>query len=425
VKQSSCEVLPDRTFLDLLRPDDRTDPRLVLWRDGDQIVGDTVENCGEQYRPRPIPKSILRSLNLPARVDSRGSVPDQVAEVGRLIDHFVGLPEKFTALTSRFVLATWVVDAIPTAPRILIEGPDSPRARQLLDLLHCICRRALRLGALTPAGFHCLPSGMHFTILLDQPSLSAQLSAILKTTTIRGNAVSRSGELVDLFGARAILSEAGFDGDLWRGAIRIPCLPTGSRPPLLDREQQRRIVDDLQPKLLGFRFSNYQEASVTKFETSRFAVPLQDLAAGLAAATPGHPDLQAELHALLRDENAEIDAASWVGSDSVILEAILVFCREAQLKSAYIKEITEMANGILAGRGEDRRLDAGDVGRRIGNLGFSKEPRDERGVRLSFSNATCVRAHELAHLFNVPGVRECSCRNVGNVGNFNGTRALP
>jgi hypothetical protein len=418
VKLTSGQVCPDGTIIELVRYGNSASSNLLLWHSGEQACGGTVEYRGEQYQPSPISESVLHELHFPPGVGPYGSVRELIAEVCQLINQLVSLPEKGTTLIGRFILASWLIDAMPIAPRRRIEGPDRVRACQLLEFLYCACRRALRLGALTPAGFYSLPSGMRFTVLLHQPSRSAQLVTTLKTTAIRNSAVLRNGELLDLYGAQAILCEGGFDGDEWVGSIRIPCLPGGSPLPILGPEQQRRLVDDLQPKLLAFRFSNYQTALVTTFDVSKFAAPLQDISTSLAAATPGDADLQEVLHALLPDENSEIEAAGWVDADVVILEAILVLCREGKLKSAYmIKDIAEMANGILAGRGEDRRLDADDVGRRIRDLGFSKQPRDERGVRLRFSSDACDRAHALGHRFNVPGIRDCECRPVGDVGN--------
>jgi hypothetical protein len=414
VKQSYSAVLPDGTFLDLVRPDDSTHPRLVLWRDGDQTAGDTVECRGEQDKACSIHPSILCELKLPAHVGSFGSVRELLAEVCNAMDQFVGLPEKFTALVGRFVLATWLIGAMPTAPRVVIEEPDSGRARQLFEFFHCACRRALPMSAVTPAGLCSLPSGMQFTLLLRDMVASPSTATVLRAATVRGNPILRAGALRDLFGAQVVLGGSGFDGELT--GIRVPCLPDGAGFASLGIEQQQRLVEQLQPKLLAFRFSNYHAARATEFDAPRLALRLRDLLSILAAATPGDRDLQSELHALLHEENSELEAASWVNADTVIVEALLVYCREAKIASVYVSDITDMANQILTGRGESRALDPGDVGKRIRNLGFAKEPRDARGVQLCLSNATCVRAHDLAHRLNVPGIRDCACRDVGSVG---------
>jgi hypothetical protein len=247
---------------------------------------------------------------------------------------------------------------------------------------------------------------------MHQDTVSSKLAAVLQASTVRGNPILRAGQLRDLFGAQAILSDAGFGDEGWAlSSIRVPCMPNGAPLKILDTEQQRRIAEDMQDKLLSYRFSNYQAACATTFDNSKFAIPLRELSASLAAATPADVDLQAQLQELLQEENAEIRSANWVDADSVIIEAILVHCREAKQAAAYIGALAEMASKIREGRGDDRKLDPGEVGRRVKNLGFSTEPRDEGGVKLRFTNAVCVRAHELAHQFDVPAVHNCDCKS--------------
>ena len=401
----------------MIRTNDSARPSLLLWDGHNQVSGEVVEYRGRRYEPGAIHHTILRELNLPATVETFGSVRDLLGEICKLLDQFVGLQEKCTALIGRFVLATWLVDAMQTAPRILIDGPDIRRARQLLEVLRCVCRRALPVSGITPTAFCSLPSGLRFTLLLNQPVVSSALANVLHLSTLRGNPLLRSGELRDMFGAQAILSDSDCAEDNWRGSsIRVPCMPIGAPVPVLDDEQRRRIVEEFQPKLLAFRFANHAKASSTRFDTSKFAIPLRDLAHGLAAATPEEDELQGDLHPLFQVENAEIQAANWVNLNTVIIEAMLVYCREGKLESVYVGGIAEMAQKILEGRGEARNLDPGEVGRRIKSLGFSTEPRDARGMKLRLSRSVCLRVHDLAHQFDVPGVKECECKNVGHVG---------
>jgi len=408
------EVFPDGAFLDLVRNGASMRPRLLLWDGREQIVDDVVEYRGQRYEPHVIHETFLRELKLPAQVGTSEPVREFLPEICKLIDRFVSLPEKSTALVGRFILATWLVDAMQTAPRMLIEGPDTGRARQLMQLLHCCCRRAVPMSAVTPAALCSLPSGMRLTLLLQQEAISPKLAAVLKAASVRGNPVLRAGQLLDLFCAQVILCDADFDEEARvASSIRVPCMPTSGRLPVLNTELQQRIAEEFQAKLLGFRLSHYPAACATSFNTSKFAFPLRQLAMSLAAVTPEDADLQDELHALLEEESAEIEAANWVDPNTVIVEAILAHCREAKMQSVYVGEIAAMAGKILEGRGDLRRLDAGETGRRIKNLGFSAEPRDARGVKLRLTNEVCVRAHALAHQFDVPAVRECDCRAVG------------
>jgi hypothetical protein len=415
---STCgKLFTGGTFVELVRAGGSARPSLLLWDGHQQVVGDVVEFRGQRYKPRTIHETILHELKLPSRVGSFGSVRELLADICKLLDKFIGLPEKLTALIGRFVLATWLVDAMQTAPRILILGRDTVRARQLLQLLHCVCRRALPIAAVSTAGFCSLPSGMRFTLLLSESNISAELSNLLDTALRRDSPILRVGELRDLFGAQAILSEVGFDPKTVAAAsIQVPCLPGGQRLPVLDHATQASLVEEYQPKMLAFRLSNHTEACATNYDASKLAIPLQELAIGLATATPGDTGLQHELLTLLQEENSEIESANWVDLNTVIIEAILVHCREAKMESVYVGEIAEMAEKILEGRGEGRKLDPGEVGRRIKTLGFSTEARDARGVKLRLTTTVCVRVHELAHQCNVPGVHECECRNVRHVG---------
>ncbi len=410
---TSGEAFPDGKFIELVRTSESARPSLLFWNGHTHVVGQVVEHQGRRYELLRIHGTILNELKLPTKVGTPVSACEILSEICRLIDQFVGLPEKFAALVGRSIMATWLVDAMTTAPRLLIEGPDAARAGQLMRLLHCCCRRALPMSAVTPAALCSLPSGMRFTLLLHQDAVSSKLAAILQASTVRGNPILRAGQLRDLFGAQAILSDAGFGDERWAvSSVRVPCMPNGAPFKILGTEQQQRIAEDMQDKLLAYRFSNYQAACATMFDNSQFAIPLQELSASLAAATPADVDLQAQLQELLQEENAEIRSANWVDADTVIIEAILAHCREAKQAAVYIGALAEMASKIREGRGHSRELDPGEVGRRVKNLGFSAEPRDANGVKLLLSNAVCVRAHELAHQFDVPAVHNCDCKSV-------------
>jgi hypothetical protein len=410
------EVFPGGAFLELVRRTGLASPQLLLWDSREQARGDVVQYRGQDYIPRAFHETILRRLNLPTNVGSFGSVRELLAEICKLVHQFSRLPEPLSALVGRCVLATWLVEATPTAPRILIDGPDTIRARRLLQLMHCICRRALWLTALGPADFCSLPSGAGFTLLVSQTILSKKLSNLLDAAIRRDSAIPKGGELRDLFGAQVILRDAGF-GDAWPpGSIRIPCMSISEQLPVLDSEQEGRIVEELQPKLLGFRLSEFQAACTTRFDASNFAMALREPAAILAAATPGDVELQMELRGLLYEQTMQIMEENWVDLNTVIIESILFYCREGKMESVYVGEIAKVAEKILEGRGVARKIDPGEAGRRIRNLGFSTEPRDARGVKLRLNDAVCARAQELALQLDVPSVGESQCRHVGNEG---------
>lgn len=300
------EVLPGRSLIELVRAFDSGRPTLLFWDGREHVVGDVIRHREKSYIARTIPETIFQALNLPSHAGPFVSTSELFGEICELIHKFVGLPEKFSALTGRFVLATWLVDAMAKAPRILIDGPDIMRARQLLQLLQCLCRRGLRSAALSPAGFCSLPSGMRFTLLVGETSFSSRLANLLEATLVRDALIMKAGELRDLFGAQVILRDTGLEEKICPPAIiQIPCGPIGNGLPGLDREQQRRIAEEFQPRLLAFRMSKFQAACTTRFDASTFSTPLRELAATFAAATPGDINLQTELIGLLHEEDGE------------------------------------------------------------------------------------------------------------------------
>lgn len=185
------EVFPDGTFIELVRTVDSVRTDLLLWDGREQTVAEVVEHCGLRYKPRALPGTILRELKLPAKAEPLGSVRELLSEICKLTDQFVRLPEKSTALVGRFILATWLVDAMQTAPRLLIEGPDISRARQLVRLLHSTCRRAVPMSAVTPGALCSLPSGVGLTLLVQHSLISPKLATVLQAATVRGLASLR------------------------------------------------------------------------------------------------------------------------------------------------------------------------------------------------------------------------------------------
>ena len=363
---TACEVFPDGTFIELMGTGDPFRPHLIRWPCGEQAAGVFIEHGGLKYQPLSIPRSILRSLRLPTSVGPFASDRELLSEITPLVDEYAGLPPKFSSLAARFMLLTWIVDALETAPTLVIEGPDFERANQLFDLLHCLCRRSLPLSDVTSASLRTLPSGMHFTLLIRQPLISPRLSNLLLAATRRSTAIPHGGELLDLFGAQIIWCDEKFDTGTWPQALlRVPCVSNGNKLLKLDDEARSQIADDFQPKLLAYRFARYAEAKGNQYDSSKFAMPLRGLANSLAAATPKDVELQAELAVLLEDEDNGIRSANWVDLNSVIIESVLVVCREAAKQNVYVGELAEIAGGILKGAAKKRALtrakSAGDL----------------------------------------------------------------
>ena len=394
------EVFADGSMIDMIGSVQGGNPRLMLWNGSKEIIGSLVEHDGRLYEPAPINSSVLRELSLSTRCRPHGSTREFLAEIYKLVANFVGLEEKSVALVSRIVLCSSLIDAVSVAPALIIVGPDTARANRLVALLRCLCRHALPLTGVTPAGLCSLPSGARFTYLISQTSMSDKLRLLLGHASNRDRRIPSRGRLLDLFGVQVIHSDSVPAGELWpHRSIQISMIPTGRELPNFDLDTQRQIMGDFQPRLLSFRRANLGAARKLRFDASKFSFALRDLALSLAAATPDDAELQSELFGLLQEHDAEIRSGAWIELNCVMLEALLVG-RESPGGDIYVADLAEIAQEILRRRGErEAEIDPGVFGKKLKLLGFPTEPRDAKGKKLRVTDAVVNRVRLLAHSF--------------------------
>jgi len=378
----------------------------MLWNGPKEIVGSLVEHDGRLYEPAPINSSVLQELSLPTRCRPHGSTREFLAETCKLVANFVGLEEKSVALVGRIVLCSSLIDAVSVAPALIIIGPDTARANRLVALLRCLCRHALPLTGVTPAGLCSLPSGARFTYLISQTSISEKLQLLLGHASNRDRRIPSRGRLLDLFGVQVIHSDSVLAGESWpHRSIQISMIPTGRELPNFDLDTQHQIMSEFQPKLLSFRRANLGAACKLQFNAPQFSFALHDLIHSFAAATPDDPELQSELFDLLQEHDAEIRSETWIELSCVVLEAILVAGRESPGGVIYVADLAEIAQEILRRRGErTAEIDPGVLGKRLKVLGFPTEPRDAQGKKLRVTDAVLNRARLLTRKFGGPEV---------------------
>jgi hypothetical protein len=342
-------------------------------------------------------------LRLPTQITSPGPTRKLLAEICTLFAKFVGLAEKPLSIVGRFALCTWLLEAIQLAPALAILGPDVFRGNQLQQLLHCFCRRGLRLSGVNPAGLCSLPSGLGLTFLITQPSIGNSMKRLLDHASQRDEKIPHRGGLVDLFGAQTIQSESIGGGEYRPDRfVRISMIPTGQQISFLGVDEERRITAEFQPKLLGFRCANIGRARNLQFDASSLSNSLRPLARSFAAATPDDPELQREVLDLFAEMDAEIRSGAWTQELSVAAEAILAACFESLGDAIYIGDLAKIAEEIFCRRGELVRVDPGAFGKKLRLLGFIPEPRDAKGFKLQLTEAVRSRAQQLAQDLGAP-----------------------
>jgi hypothetical protein len=398
------EVFADGLMIELIGGAHLGNPQLMLWDSSTELMAPALEYNGQRYEPAEIERSVLQQLMLPTRCSPHGTTREFLAETCTVITNLVGLDEKSASLAARIVLCSAIIDAVSVAPVLVIAGPDTTRANRLVSVLRCLCRHSLPLTSVTPASFCSLANGARYTFLISQANIRDRLRSLLDDASRSDRKIPFRGRLLDLFGVQVIQSESVFADDPWPlRSIRIAMVPSGTALPAFDQDAQRLIATEFQAKLLSFRRANLGAAQRISFDASKFSLGLRDLARSLAAATPDDIELQAEVFELLREEDAESRSARWIDLSAIAVEAVLVACRESPGKAVYVSELSNIAQALLNGRGEDSTIHAGAFGKRLKLLRFVVEPRDAQGKKLRLTEAVRDRALQLARDLDIEG----------------------
>jgi hypothetical protein len=401
------EVFADGAMIELIAGERPARPLLMLWDGPKEIIGPVVERDGKLYKPAEIGNSVLQQLMLPTRCHPHGTTREFLTEICKLMANLVGLGEKSASLAARIVLCSAIVDAVSVAPALVIAGPDTARASRLMSLLRCLCWHSVPLTGVTPAGFCSLASGVRFTFLISQASVSDKLQKLLDDASRRDRKIPFRGGLLDLFGVQVIQSDSVFAVEPWPlRSIQISTVPNETALPAFDQHTEKRIATEFQAKLLSFRRTNLAAAQGVHFDATNFSRPLRDLAQSFAVVTPNDPELQAGVFELLREEDTESRSSKWIDPNVVAVEAVLTAWDEAPGGAVYVSELSDIAKALLNGRGDDSALDPGGFGKRLTILGFVTEPRDARGKKLRLTEAVHSRALQLAQDLGAPEIGE-------------------
>jgi hypothetical protein len=411
------EVFADGAMIELVGGVHPGHPQVMLLEGSTEIIGSVVEYDGQLYAPALIESSVLREVTLPTRCCPHGTTREFLTEICKLVATVVGVDEKAASLIARIVLCSAIIDAVSVAPVLVIAGPDTARANRLVTLLRCLCRHSVPLTSVTPASFCSLASGVRYTFLISQASLSDKLQKLIDDASSHDRKIPFRGRLLDLFGVQVIQSDSVLADDPWPlRSIPISMVPTETALPVFNQDAQRLIATEFQAKLLSFRRANLRAAQGLNFDASKFSFALRDLARSLAAATPDDAELQADVFELLRDEDSEIRSAKWIDLDVIVVETVLVAYRESPGETVYVSELSNIAQALLKGRGEDSTIDPGAFGKRLKLLGFVTEPRDAKGKKLRLTEAVRDRALQLARDLDIPEPEKLDSAEVGRQG---------
>lgn len=385
--------------------------QLLLWDGGNAHIRPSIHlgHAADSrfperiFEPPDVDPSILNAIRFPTHAAPYGSDRELLDDICALIKQFTGLAHNHAALAARAVLASWLVDLIPTPVSLALVGPDSPRGSQLFRLLGCLYRRALVLGEVTLAGISSLPMGLFPALFIDgSPSSDPKLHKLLQASRGYDSYVPRGGRLINLCGGKVIRTEDRFTSNGLGGEfVEISVGPAGSSLAILDRHTEQQIGDEFQPKLLMFRLNNYKQAKASDFDVPQFTPPLRDVARSLGASVPREPKLQAGIIPLLEDQNDRLESELPTDLRAIVVEAMLELCHRTAKHSIYVSDVADAANKILEQRGEPLVMTDKAVGTKMGSLGFAASRLDSAGRGIQLMKAVRQRIHNVACDWNI------------------------
>ncbi len=405
------ETFADGTIIELVAGSSGlTRPQLLLWNGRKATVAPRVQHAGCIYEAAIMDPVLYRAVRLPARCLDYGSARSLLTELSDLFSQHLGLPESDSSLLACFAISTWLADRLPTAPNLIITGPDEKLGIDVLRLLSCVCRHPLMLAELTPGSFRSLPMQLSLTLLLDQQRLRSSVQLLLRASSYRGMYLSRSrGRVVDLYGPKAIFCGNDSAADtLSSGVIQISLPPSLLPSSTLDDKVENEIATRFQPRLLMYRLRNSGTAPEFRVDVSEFTFVTRQLACTLAMCFPEDLKLAGDIVQLLRPQDEEVRGQHSRDVNCAIVEILLGYIHDGKQREVRVDELAKKVSALLRFRGEIRQYSPEEIGWKLRDLNIAKHT-SSAGRQVILRRETSQIVHRLAQSFGLRQRVEAGC----------------
>jgi hypothetical protein len=330
-----------------------------------------------------------------------GSTPELFDQICGLITRNSELADDAACLVAHFVFATFFCDCLQLAPCLLVQG-ESIAAAALLRILSWVCRHPLLLAN---PGLGSEYEHLDFTCLIYLSQPDAKIEKLLAVSHLSRFGVFRHGSLHEICGAKAIYVRSPSLGSPFAdGCLRISVPPARELLKSVDETRERRVLEELQAKMLNYRLMNYGKVKSSNFDVLQFTGPTRSLARSLGACIVDASDHQTRVAALLQNHDEAARAERAAEFESVLLESLIVLCHERKT-AVHVGQVTEIANGILSRRGESLILSPRQTGSKLKGLGFRTTRLDSGGRGLYLLGEIRKHVHKLARLYTVPSLQ--------------------
>ena len=381
-------------FVETIR-DPRDPGRLAFlsWNNGSPIIVHEIERDGKIYVPPEKNSGLLAKLTLSDGVRPDGGVQQLAADLGLPFSRFFETDPDGLQIAVSIALSTWFPDCFEAVPYLWVVGPIGSAKTAFLKLLACLCRRAVLVGDIRAAALYQLVHGTDITLIIDELEFDDSRSAsdvlrLLRTGNTRDVDVIRNGQRFSTFCFKAMASrQPPTDAALASRALFISMRPTSKSLEVLDEVARQQVIQELQPRLLAFRFENLSRVRQDQhlpLEVLDLTPRMKQIARVLMAPLQGDADRQSRLISILRDRDRDGRVARTLEPEWLVAEALFRICHEQVPRGGRVCDIlvggvADEVNEFLEDRGEGFELSARKTGavlsalriktKRLGNLG--------------------------------------------------------
>jgi hypothetical protein len=407
VRVTYGEVLPGSTVIELVASAHRDGVDLLYWDGKESVIVPQIEHDGVIYQAPDLHPTIRQAIWFPGGAADYGTTGALFQGVAGLFPQYLGFSEDSAALSTIWILSSWLPEHFPAPPTLCIGGPNMGQAMKLLRLFAPLCRRSLIVAELSRQ----LPIFLRPTLLLNDPRLTVKVLASWRASNYHGvYATGSGGVLRDLACSKAVFSEMG-DAEGWGDeAMRLTLLPTAREFPPLTHQDQVQIAAEFQPQLLMYRLRHLRP--VPQSGSRRPSSAGFELSQRLLVCVQEEPEIVQTVAPLLESHEQELLRRRSLDPHVAIVEALWGPAHGVRKLSP--SEVTKRVNAILRARGEVYEYNFWEIGWKLNNLLLCRH-RHGNGRALHFSRESRQRVHELARQFGLklPSIEGCpDCADV-------------
>jgi hypothetical protein len=396
--------LDDRTLLELIKdPSGSGDFVFAEYRDGKISYVPKRIHGNQVFVPIANATEAFRHITLPSGADDFVSACELFREIFLFLKRTLDLEIFHYVSLACWVMSTWLVDRLETAPYLALVGLPGSGKTTALRVLALLCRRSLLTFDITSAAFYDICNRTSPTMFIDEAatvSNARELSRILRAGSTQGFVSLRKEKTFKSYGAKAVVwPELSNDSALNSRCLVVPMSCTRKKLSTPMDPSVIRWAELLQRKLLSFRLQRFGTISVKELPGENELRPrARELYRSFAAMVDNKEDLCRTILEILKRQDALGEALPT--KHAAVLDVLYPAVHSTSLGGGIsVSLLTRAVNENLKLRGEAPVLSEKAVGNILTAMHFTHRTRLNVGYVLCCDKQTREQAHSLVQLY--------------------------